>query len=113
MDRKLKRVLMMVAGWAFVLLGILGLFLPLLQGVLFLFVGLLIFSRFSETAQGIERRVSERHPRLAAQLERAHRVEDRVLGWFAATFRGRGWVAAAVGFALLAGIVVAVVLIRG
>jgi len=39
-----KRILVLFAGWSFVLLGIVGLFLPFLQGVLFLLVGLIILS---------------------------------------------------------------------
>lgn len=39
-----KRILVLIAGWSFILLGIVGLFLPFLQGVLFLLVGLIILS---------------------------------------------------------------------
>ena len=40
----LKRAAVLVAGWAFILLGIVGLFLPILQGILFLLIGLIILS---------------------------------------------------------------------
>jgi uncharacterized membrane protein YbaN (DUF454 family) len=36
MKAQIKRVAMLVVGWAFILLGIAGLFLPVLQGILFL-----------------------------------------------------------------------------
>jgi len=39
-----KRGAALVVGWAFILLGIVGLFLPILQGVLFLLIGLIILS---------------------------------------------------------------------
>lgn len=39
-----KRVALIVAGWALLLLGTIGLFLPVLPGVLFLFIGLSILS---------------------------------------------------------------------
>ena len=39
-----KRILLLIVGWAFILLGIIGLFLPVLQGVLFLLIGLMILS---------------------------------------------------------------------
>jgi uncharacterized membrane protein YbaN (DUF454 family) len=40
----LKRLVLIVAGWALLLLGVAGLFLPVLPGVLFLLIGLSILS---------------------------------------------------------------------
>ena len=40
----MKRIIRYVTGFSFLVLGIAGLFLPVLQGVLFIIVGLLIFS---------------------------------------------------------------------
>ena len=42
-----KRVFIYILGWGFILLGIVGLFLPVLQGILFLLIGLLILSKES------------------------------------------------------------------
>ena len=39
-----KRVLILVSGWFFIVLGILGLFLPILQGILFLAIGSYLLS---------------------------------------------------------------------
>jgi len=39
-----KRIVVLIAGWSFILLGIVGLFLPFLQGVLFILVGIIILS---------------------------------------------------------------------
>jgi uncharacterized membrane protein YbaN (DUF454 family) len=44
MHARVKRTLVLLAGWGFILLGIVGLFLPVLQGVLFLLIGLIILS---------------------------------------------------------------------
>src|SRR5207302_8427313 len=44
MNARIKRVLVLIVGWGFILLGIVGLFLPILQGVLFLLMGLIILS---------------------------------------------------------------------
>jgi uncharacterized membrane protein YbaN (DUF454 family) len=41
---KLKNSVMLIIGWFFVGLGILGLFLPFLQGILFIMIGLAILS---------------------------------------------------------------------
>jgi uncharacterized membrane protein YbaN (DUF454 family) len=40
----MKRILRHVLGWFFVALGIVGLFLPLLQGILFILVGITILA---------------------------------------------------------------------
>ena len=42
--RKMKRLALIVAGWSLFLLGTVGLFLPVLPGVLFMIVGLTILS---------------------------------------------------------------------
>jgi hypothetical protein len=39
---RLKRGAIHIAGWGFILLGIIGLVLPILQGILFILVGLLL-----------------------------------------------------------------------
>jgi uncharacterized protein len=73
-----KRVLVLVVGWAFILLGIAGLFLPFLQGVLFLLIGLAILSTEYVWAHHLLRRLGERFPRLAARIEQAR---ERARGW--------------------------------
>jgi uncharacterized membrane protein YbaN (DUF454 family) len=40
----MKRILLIVLGWVFLLLGIAGLFLPILQGILFILIGLSILA---------------------------------------------------------------------
>ena len=45
MPRPVRRMLILSAGWFFVVLGILGIFLPILQGILFLAIGLILLSR--------------------------------------------------------------------
>jgi uncharacterized membrane protein YbaN (DUF454 family) len=38
------RILVLIAGWSFILLGIVGLIFPFLQGGLFILVGLIVLS---------------------------------------------------------------------
>jgi len=45
---KIGELLKDLAGWSLVLLGIIGLFVPILQGVLFIFAGLAIVERNKE-----------------------------------------------------------------
>lgn len=65
------RLLLWVFGTALVFLGVLGLFLPILQGVLFLILGAALLSVAS---QGFFRRLQRglrRWPKLAARVDRA------------------------------------------
>src|SRR3546814_5699984 len=55
----LKRFLILGFGWAFVLLGFAGLFLPFLQGILFLLVGLYLLSLESARARLLRPRLRQ------------------------------------------------------
>lgn len=67
----MKRWLKLGAGWGFVVLGVLGLFLPVLQGFLFLAIGFSILSSESPWAQRQLDRMRRRHPELAATFDTA------------------------------------------
>jgi uncharacterized membrane protein YbaN (DUF454 family) len=60
---------MLIVGWVFVILGVVGLFLPILQGILFLLVGLGILSKYSQTAHRIAERLRARFPSLDARAQ--------------------------------------------
>jgi uncharacterized protein len=66
-----KRVLILIVGWGFILLGILGLFLPILQGVLFLVVGLIILSSEYIWAHRLLTRLRERFPKIGRAADQA------------------------------------------
>ena len=66
-----KRILVLIVGWAFILLGILGLFLPVLQGVLFLVVGLIILSSEYVWAHRLLTKVRERFPKIGRTADLA------------------------------------------
>jgi uncharacterized protein len=66
-----KRIVVLVVGWAFILLGIAGLFLPVLQGILFLLIGLIILSSEYVWAHHLLRRLRERFPGVTQHAERA------------------------------------------
>lgn len=80
---KAKKVALLVIGWTFVLLGLVGLFLPVLQGVLFLLVGLFILSSEYVWAHRLLSKVRNRFPALMSQWDhaqsRAHRWMNKVL----------------------------------
>jgi uncharacterized membrane protein YbaN (DUF454 family) len=73
-----KRVAVLALGWTFILLGLAGLFLPVLQGVLFLFIGLIILSTEYVWAHHLLRRLRERFPGLAQHADRA---KERAHAW--------------------------------
>ncbi|RMF85347.1 MAG: hypothetical protein D6736_17470 [Nitrospinota bacterium] len=63
-----KKVVKLVMGWTFILLGIVGIFLPILQGFLFLVLGLLLLSSESKTARRILDYLRTRYPREYAKI---------------------------------------------
>jgi len=70
-SRDRRRWARLVAGWTFVLLGVAGLFLPILQGVLFLFVGITLLSLASPRVRLARMRLGARFPAFRAGHERA------------------------------------------
>lgn len=86
------RVVGQVFGYLFLLLGIAGLFLPFLQGFLFIFVGLILLARNDAPwARGTLDWTKRRYPRLGRQIDRAEawmtRVTRRFTVWFGRIFR--------------------------
>lgn len=72
MKKQIKRWVWIATGWMFIVLGILGLFLPLLQGVLFLFIGLLILSSEYVWAHQLLQKFRAKFPRIAARVDQLH-----------------------------------------
>jgi uncharacterized membrane protein YbaN (DUF454 family) len=70
-NRQAKRILILIVGWAFILLGIVGLFLPILQGILFIMIGLIILSSEYVWAHHLLTRVKERFPKLGRVADQA------------------------------------------
>jgi uncharacterized protein len=73
-----KRILTLIAGWAFILLGIVGLFLPILQGVLFLLIGLMILSSEYAWARRLLTKLRQRFPKLGRTADQA---AEKAAGW--------------------------------
>jgi uncharacterized membrane protein YbaN (DUF454 family) len=68
MKARLKQVIVIVVGWTFIVLGIAGLFLPVLQGVLFLLIGLLILSTEYVWAHNLLHKLRTRSPKLSGHM---------------------------------------------
>ena len=70
MTRHLVRILTLTLGWLCIGLGIVGLFLPLLQGVLLILLGLYLLSRESVIARRWFDRLRARYPKADAALRK-------------------------------------------
>jgi uncharacterized membrane protein YbaN (DUF454 family) len=65
----IKKIGLLIIGWFFVVLGILGLFLPILQGILFILIGLAILSSRSKLIRRFLKYLEERYPHYHEQVE--------------------------------------------
>ncbi len=75
----MKKIVIYVVGWTFLLIGVVGLVLPVLQGILFICVGLLILSKESPWAHRLLLRIKKKYPKIGGVLEDAHAYMDREL----------------------------------
>ena len=70
---------LLIMGWLFIVVGIIGLFLPILQGILFIMIGLAILSSRSEVIKRFLKHIEERYPR---HHERIEIWKEKIRGWF-------------------------------
>jgi uncharacterized membrane protein YbaN (DUF454 family) len=56
--RLVWRILRLTAGWSLIVVGVIGLFLPILQGILFIASGLAVLSTESRWARALLQRFS-------------------------------------------------------
>jgi uncharacterized membrane protein YbaN (DUF454 family) len=67
----MRHWIVVILGWLFLLLGVVGLFLPFLQGLLLLSLGLVLLSFSSQWAQRLIDRLVRRFPKLEHPISRA------------------------------------------
>ncbi|NWG03003.1 MAG: PGPGW domain-containing protein [Syntrophaceae bacterium] len=75
----IKRIGILMIGWFFIALGILGLFLPFLQGILFILIGLAILSSRSEIIKRLLKHLETRYPH---HHERMEKWREKMRSWF-------------------------------
>ena len=73
-----KRLLLLFVGWTLLLLGVIGLVLPVLQGWLMIFTGAAVLSLVSEMAYEALRWAFQRWPR---GWRRVSKLRRRMQGW--------------------------------
>jgi uncharacterized membrane protein YbaN (DUF454 family) len=74
--RLVIRLAQIILGWLFLILGIIGLFLPLLQGVLFITIGLTLLSTRYAFARSLLEKARNRYP---AEYARMQEIHDRIV----------------------------------
>jgi uncharacterized membrane protein YbaN (DUF454 family) len=81
--RTWRRLALWVTGWFCIFLGILGLFLPILQGILFLLIGLFILSLVSPRIrlfrQRLRAKARSRYPKWTGKFEEAELRGSRMV----------------------------------
>ena len=75
---KLARIKWLIIGGGFVLLGIVGLFLPILQGILFLVIGIMCLAKGSVTVRAHKMGFKKRFPRIGSKLTF---LENKARNW--------------------------------
>ena len=78
MARPFKRYIVLGLGWFFVVLGVLGIFLPILQGILFLLIGFILLSRESDWAKRRLETLKSRYPKFAEKYDEAEARAERL-----------------------------------
>ncbi|MGQ9646054.1 MAG: PGPGW domain-containing protein [Thermodesulfobacteriota bacterium] len=77
--KEFKTIAFLIIGWIFIGLGILGLFLPILQGILFIMIGLAILSSRSRTIRRFLKYLEKRYPH---QYEKVVAWRLKIRSWF-------------------------------
>jgi len=80
MPKEIKRVLVLGAGVIFLILGVLGLALPFLQGILFLVIGLILLSLASSKARKWIESHTIRYPKIHALVEKTEKWITGIIG---------------------------------
>ena len=71
MTDSLKRLLLLLVGWFCLLLGIVGLFLPVLQGILFIVIGLTLLSSEYVWSRKLLAALNAKFPKISRAAKRA------------------------------------------
>ncbi|OGQ06437.1 MAG: hypothetical protein A2026_05585 [Deltaproteobacteria bacterium RBG_19FT_COMBO_46_12] len=75
----IKKIGLLIVGWLFIVLGVLGLFLPFLQGILFILIGLAILSSRSQIIKRFLKHLEQHYPHHHERIEHWRR---KIRSWF-------------------------------
>lgn len=76
----MKKVLVLTVGIIFILLGLLGLFVPFLQGILFLIIGFMILSLYFPKIRLYIQKHAQKSPRLFSLINKAEKWIEKFIG---------------------------------
>ena len=76
---RMKRIIRLTVGWTFIVLGVLGLVLPFLQGILFIAIGLAIIAPEYQWAQDRLDWLRDRFPQVASGFDRAQERAESMI----------------------------------
>ncbi len=83
MKARLKRWAILALGWTFILVGFAGLFLPVIQGILCLLIGLFILSTEYVWAHHLLQKIRAKFPTAARHADAAkQKAEEKMARWF-------------------------------
>jgi hypothetical protein len=67
----IKRAAKLIVGWGLIVLGFIGLFLPVLQGILFILAGLIVLSTEYTWANRLRNKLKAKCPAIGRRLDDA------------------------------------------
>lgn len=73
-----KKFWLNIIGWVFLILGIIGFFTPILQGILFTLIGLTLLSQTSPWAKKLIEKYRQRYPNVA---EKSDEWIEKIMNW--------------------------------
>ncbi|HEY4487266.1 MAG TPA: hypothetical protein VI483_00705 [Candidatus Paceibacterota bacterium] len=80
MNPQIKRILLFIVAFMFIVAGLLGLALPFLQGILFLAIGLILLSIASPRARGWIENYTRKYPKFHAWVEKIEKRITNIIG---------------------------------
>jgi uncharacterized protein len=70
MRKQAKKIFILSVGIAFIMLGLIGLVLPILQGILFLIIGFILVSFYFPEIRLLMKKHVEKHPHLSPVINK-------------------------------------------
>jgi uncharacterized membrane protein YbaN (DUF454 family) len=80
MRKSVKKLSIQTIGFFFLLLGIAGLILPVLNGIVFLILGLLLLSLYSPWAKELLKKAGKTHPTAQKTVEKLEKLVVKYVG---------------------------------
>lgn len=80
MPKTVKRIFVLIVGVALILIGIIGLALPFLQGFLFILIGVILLSLCSPTVHAWVKVRVKPYPNIHTTIERTEKWLTKIIG---------------------------------